>query len=189
MVLVVGALVCLPLTPAQANYLSNADLKARLQAWHGDATVAYLKADGTEGSETDKDVTPVIKLNLSRGSCRMVTQDYATKEPLSALTIQVEVYASKEFKRSKYPTDYSTTWRPGVTWYTSGGFAVPPCDFWIRGSSGSGCYYSMADLQVGQWKTVKGHFEGLATDSNRAVGFYVPPGTGTVYLKNPTVEK
>lgn len=168
----------------RANYLDNTDFKNGIQGWHGEGEGAFLKADGTEGAEGDTDVTPVIKLPLSKGQVRGVYMDYETRDNPKTQHIKVDVFASSDFKRSKFPSDYSgINWKPGSIWYWSD-LAVPDVDFWIRGAPGF--IYKLANLKPGQWVTVDGRWDSPPLAQDRTVNFVVPCGTGVVYLKNPS---
>jgi hypothetical protein len=168
----------------QADYLKNTDFKGGLAGWHGDGDAVFLKPDGTEGAEGDKDVIPVIKVTLSKGSPRSVYQDYETRDNPKTQHIRVEVFASSDFKRSTFASDYSSiNWKPDATWYWSA-VATPNVDFWIRGAPGY--LYKLANLKPGQWVTVEGNWDSPPVAEDRAVAFMVPPGTGAVYIKNPS---
>ena len=173
-----------PALPLPATYLINSDLKESIAGWSGDGESKFLKPDGLEGDETDPGAIPVIKLDLSRGSPRAVYQEFVTRDKPTNLHIKVDVFASLDFQRSKFPSDYTITWKPGGTWYWSA-IAIPSVDFWIRG--GPGWFYKLTSLKPGKWVTVNGSFEGLSSDENRVVNFCVPPGEGAVYLKNAVV--
>src|ERR1700722_7032655 len=102
----------------QADYLKNTDLKEGMAGWHGDGEAAFLNPDGTEGAEGDPNVIPVIKIALSKGSPRAVYQDYETRDNPTSQHLRVDVYASSDFKRSTFASDYSPTinWHAGATW-------------------------------------------------------------------------
>ena len=172
----------------QADYLSNTDFKEGLSCWHGDGEPAFLNPDGTEGAEGDKGVIPVLKIALSSGQSRAVYQDYEATDNPKTQHIKVEVYASADFKRSKFASDYSQeiNWRAGQTWYWSAE-AIPNVDFWIRGSPGF--IYKLANLKPGQWVKVDGRWDSAPPGEDRTVSFIVPPGTGTVYIRNPSASK
>jgi hypothetical protein len=169
----------------QADYLKNTDLKEGLASWHGDGDAAFLNPDGTEGAEGDKDVIPVIKIALSKGSPRTVYQDYETRDNPTSQHLRVDVYASSDFKRSTFASDYSPNinWHAGATWYWTG-VAIPNVDFWIRGAPGF--LYKLANLTPGQWVTVEGQWDSSPLAEDRVVAFIIPPGDGTIYLKNPS---
>jgi hypothetical protein len=167
------------------NQIKNGDLKDGMSGWHGDGSLVYLKADGTEGSDTDTDAIPVIKMHL-RGESQSVFQDYEAKDTPTTLHVKVDVYASSDFKRSTDSNDYNIQWKAGGTWYWSA-LVIPNVDFWIRGASSTNCY-KLADLKPGAWTTVEGRFEGLPKDLDRSIDFCVPAGHGAVYIKNITVE-
>ena len=169
-----------------ADYLKNTDLKEGLSFWHGDGESAFLNPDGTEGAEGDKGVIPVIKIVLSKGHSRTLYQDYQTRDNPSTVHIRVEVFASSDFKRSKFASDYSPeiNWKAGSTWYWSVE-ATPNVDFWIRGAPGF--LYKLADLTPGQWVTVDGSWGSPLSAEDRSVCFFVAPGDGTIYIKNPSV--
>ena len=174
---------------AQANYLKNTDLKEDFSFWHGDGEPVFLKPDGTEGAEGDKDVIPVIKISLSKSQPRSVHQDFETPNDPKSLTYQVQVYASSDFKRSTFPNDYSSTinWLAGQTycWYPAE--VIPNVDFWIRGKPG--LIYILADLKPNTWTTVSGVWPPAPPPGkDRAVVFCVPPGDGVVYLREASVS-
>jgi len=184
-VLVVGMLVVIATFSLRGEYLINTDLKTDIGGWHGDGELAYLNADGTEGAEGDPGVTTVIKIPMSSGNPHSEYQEFETHDTPTTLSAKVDVFASKDFQRSKFPEDYSIDWKPGGTWYWSA-LAIPNVDFWIRGSGSSYCY-KLASLKPGAWTTVAAHFEGLHADEDRTMSFCVPCGSGVVYLKNPSV--
>ena len=178
----------------EGGYLKNADLKAGWTSWHGSGEIAFLKADGTEGAEGDPDVTPVIKVMLSHGQSREVYQEYEVHDKPSNLTLRVEVFASSDFKRSTNKNDYTpvgplhaSAWRTNFYWNE---IAIPNSDFWIRGMvSDSSFMYTPQDLQPGAWTTVESqNWQLLSTLTTGIIYFCVPPGTGTVYLKNPSAK-
>jgi hypothetical protein len=187
--LTLAALILVGLIPItlRADYLTNTDFKEGLAGWHGDGESAFLNPDGTEGAEGDKGVIPVIKIALSKGSAHAVYQDYETKDSPATQHIRVEVFASPDFKRSTFASDYSPdiNWKAGGTWYWSGE-EVPKVDFWIRGSPGF--LYKLADLKPGQWVTVDGRWDSAKPAQDRSVYFIVPPGDGMIYIRNPSVS-
>jgi hypothetical protein len=164
----------------RADYIQNGDLSQGLAGWHGDGERAYLKADGTEGDENDSGVIPVIKLKLSSGKPREVSQDINLHEGPTTLHVKVDILASADFKRSSFPRDYSKTWSSGAYYWSA--LIVPTCDFWIRG--GPGWFYKLADAVSGKWTTVEGSFDNLEPLQDRRISFCVPPGQGTLYLRN-----
>lgn len=168
--------------PLRANYLTNTDFKDGIGGWHGEGDGVFLADDGTEAPIG----TPVIKILLSRGNSHSVYQEFETRDKPTSLHVKVDVFASSDFKRSKYPQDYSINWKPGSTWYWTA-IAIPNVDFWIRGG-GSGWFYKLASVKPGAWETVEGDFEGLPSDGNRVLNFCVPPGEGAIYIKNPSVD-
>jgi len=185
--LAAGLLAGMLVVPLLAdNLLTNTDFKEGIEGWHGDADSAFLKPDGTEGQEGDPGVIPVIKLPLARGSAHSVYQDFETHNKPTSLHVSVQVFASTDFARSKFPDDYSVDWKPGGVWYWSA-IAIPNVDFWIRGG-GSSWFYKMTNLKPGAWTTLAGQIDGLPADEDRTMSFCVPPGTGVVYIKNPAVE-
>jgi len=171
----------------QADYLKNTDLKAGLAGWHGDGASAFLNSDGNEGAGGDPAAIPVIKISLSKAQPHTVYQEFDTTDTPTSLHIKVDVFASSDFKRSTFPQDYTKEWTPGGTWYAPRDFIVD-VDFWIRGSGGRRFFYKLANnLKPGNWTTVTGNFQGLSRDRDRVVNFCVPPGEGTIYIKNPSV--
>jgi hypothetical protein len=163
--------------------LHNADLQGGISGWHGDGRVTFLAPDGTEQDDASSGAIPVIKLHLSNDS-ESVYQEYETHNSPTALNISVDAMAAPDFRRSTEASSYTTKWSPGGTWYWSA-LAIPTVDFWIRG--GPGWYYKLASLKKGAWTTIKGHFENLTPTDEHVVYFCVPPGDGTVYIKNPVV--
>jgi hypothetical protein len=183
-----AALVLVGMMPlsVRANYLINSDLKDGLSGWNGDGEAAFLTPDGIEGADGDKGVIPVIKIVLSKGETRSVYQDYETRDDPKTQHIRIQVFASIDFKRSKFDSDYSSdiNWRAGQIWYWSGE-EIPNVDFWIRGAPGF--IYKLANLKPGQWVTVDGRWDSPPPAEDRTVCFIVPPGDGVVYIKNPSV--
>ena len=171
-----------------ADYLKNTDLSEGFACWHGDGEPAFLNPDGTEGQEGDKGVIPVIKLPLSKGQPRSIYQEFETNDDPKSQHLRVQVYASSDFKRSTFATDYSSdiNWKPGSIWYWSGE-CVPNVDFWIRGAPGY--LYKMANLKPGQWVTVDGRWDSAPPAEDRSVYFFVPCGDGVVYLRNMSATK
>jgi hypothetical protein len=166
-----------------ADYLKNTDLSEGFSCWHGDGESAFLAPDGTEGQQGDKGVVAVIKVPLSKGGVRSVYQEYDTKDNPKTQHLHVEVFASSDFKRSTFAADYSQdiNWKAGSLWYWTGE-AVPNVDFWIRGAPGF--LYKLANLQPLKWVTVDGHWDSPPPADERSVYFFVPPGEGTIYLRN-----
>src|SRR5258708_3026421 len=99
----------------QADYLKNTDLKGGLAGWHGEGVAAFFNPGGAEAREGDKGVIPVIKIALSKSQPHSVYQEYETRDNPKTQHIQVEVYASNDFKRSTFASDYSReiNWKPG----------------------------------------------------------------------------
>jgi hypothetical protein len=167
-------------SPLPADYIKNGDLTEGLAGWTGDGERAFLKADGTEGEDGDAGVTPVIKLKLSSGRPREVSQDINLHDSPTTLHLKVDIFVSSDFKPSTFPQDYSKTWKTGTYYWTA--LIVPTCDFWIRG--GPGWFYKLAAAVPGNWSTVEGDFDNLEALQERTISFCVPPGEGTLYLKN-----
>jgi len=172
--------------PAHPNYLTNTDLRDGFSCWHGDGNPAYLNPDGTEGAQGDKGVIPVIKIPLSKDEPRSVYQDYETRDDPTTQHIRVQVYASSDFKRSVFATDYSSeiNWKPGGLWYWTAE-EIPNVDFWIRGAPGF--LYKLSNLAPGEWVTVDARFDSPPPGEDRTVAFYVPPGDGAVYIRRASV--
>ena len=179
---VVGLMLAMMPVALGGEYLKNTDLKEGFSFWHGDGEPAWLAPDGTEGAEGDKGVVAVIKLPLSRGQPRAIYQEFETRDNPKTQHIRLQVYASHDFKRSTYASDYSSdiNWKAGSIWYWSEE-CVPNVDFWIRGSPGY--LYKLANLKPGQWVTVDGRWDSPPPSDDRAASFFVPPGVGTVYLR------
>ncbi len=160
-------------------------------SWHGSGDLAFLKEDGTEGSQDDKDVTPVIKMTLTHGRSREVYQDFEARDKPAHLKFEVSVYASSDFKRSAFKNDYTDeayikNHTEFFWWYV----IVPEADFWIRGGTGgnSSFMYTEQKLTPGAWTTVKSEWDTYDQLEERSVNFCTPPGEGTIYLKNPSVK-
>ena len=184
----VGVLV-LATVSVRGNYLTNADVEDNLEGWSGDGERVLLKPDGTEGSEG----VPVIKLTLSHGQSHNAYQEIAVADNAKGLLFRVEVYPSADFQRSKFEVDYNDH---ETVIISSREIMVPMTDFWIR----LGLFfknndpmpeyrYKTTDLKPGQWTTVTS--ETIVTDKlgdHFTVNFCVPPGSGAIYLKNPSVE-
>jgi hypothetical protein len=173
-------------TSLRADYLANTDLKDGFAWWHGDGEPAFLTPDGTEGAEDDPHVIPVIKIRLSKGESSAVDQEYETKDDPKGLHVHIEVYASDDFKRSMFADDYSDD----INWKSTGTYSgneqeVPNADFWIHDSP-SGVYH-MADLKPGQWVSIDCHFNATTPADERTIFFGVPPGDGTIYIRNASV--
>jgi hypothetical protein len=157
----------------QADYLKNTDFKEGSQCWRGDGQAVFLRPDGTEGAEGDKGVIPVLKITLSRSQPRCVYQEFPTKDAPGKLHIRVEAFASADFKRSSRSSAYQMD------------DYMPITDFMIR--SMPDYDDKTSDLKPGEWVTVDSKWEALTPADNRAVYFFVPPGEGKVYIKNPSV--
>ena len=171
---VVAILLILTVPMARAdNLLKNADFKEGSQLWRGDAQEAYLKPDGTEGSELDKDAVPVLRVSLSHGTPREVYQEFRLTSASNQLHVQVEIYASIDFKRSAHTEDYQSD------------FYIPNADFSYRMMPD----YStrMSALKPGEWTTVKGVINLFQVSEDRSIHFCFPPGEGVVYIKNPSL--
>ncbi len=166
----------------RADLLTDNTMQEGLSVWKGDGEVAYLNPDGTEGAEGDKGVTQVLKLTLSKSHPRYVYQQFTAPADLAHLNVSVEVFASFDFKRSKFPDDYSQDehWGAGSTWYWSAE-TTPNVDFWIRAAPGY--QYKMANLKPGQWVTVKAGWDAGASATDRTVCFFVPDGEGAIYIR------
>jgi hypothetical protein len=171
----------------RADYLANTDLSAGFACWHGQGEPAFLNPDGTEGAEGDKGVVPVIRIALSKNSGRAVYQEIDTKDEPKGLHVRVEVYASSDFKRSTFADDYSSdiNWKSTGTY--SGADVTPNADFWIHDMPST--VYQLADLKPGQWVTVEFSFDASTPVDERTIYFGVPPGTGTVYIRNASVTQ
>jgi hypothetical protein len=156
------------------NLLKNADFKEGSQLWRGDGQAAYLKPDGTEGSELDKDAVPVLRVALSRGMRRTVYQEFTMNTVVSELNVQVQVFASTDFKRSTHAEDY-----------VSDGY-LPAADFGFRMMPD----YSQrqAKLTPGEWVTAKATMSTYRPADSRIIYFIIPPGEGVIYLKNPSAS-
>jgi hypothetical protein len=182
-IFVLGACALMAL-PLNANYMLNSDVKDGLSDWRGDGDSVFLKPDGTEGAETDPGAIPVLKLPLSHSESHVIYQEVDTPNNPPHLRVSVEVYASADFQRSTSPDDYNVDWKAGITNYF-GGIAVPNVDFWIRGTPGN--FYKLSNLRPKSWVTVTGDFQNDPS-GQQVVYFCVPPGSGAIYLKNPSAN-
>ena len=179
--------------PLRANYLTNTDFGIDLSGWHGDGERVYLKSDGTEGSETDSDAIPVIKIALAHGHSHYVSQEVDFKDKPDGVHVQVEIYVSADFQRSKFDTDYTVPQHFPVMWEYDE--QTINSDFWIR--LGPNDYYgydewsyTSGEAKPGKWVTVKAVWPaGEKAADHFTVNFCVPPGEGTVYLRNPVADK
>jgi len=143
--------------------------------WSGDGQAAFLKPDGTEGSDSDPGVIPVMRVGLSASQTRTIYQEFHPQDAPGKVTITVQAYASLDFKRSKHAEDYQTEDYMGM----------PITDFLIRYLPD---YYQQSySLKPGKWVTLKASFGGQQAADDRAVYFIVPPGVGVVYIKSPAV--
>ena len=172
---------------AHADYLVNADLSQGFACWHGDGEPVFLDPDGTEGSADDKGAVPAIRISLSKNEARSVNQEIETKDEPKSLHVKVEVYASADFKRSPFADDYSSdiNWKSSGTYY--GDQETPNADFWIHDMPST--LYQLSDLKPGQWVTVECDFDASTPADERTVSFNVPPGVGTVYIRNASVTR
>ena len=158
------------------NLIQNADFKAGTQGWHGDGKAVFLKPDGTEGSETDRDVIPVLRLALSKGHPLSAYQVIRSKNAIGKMNLSVEVYASIDFKRSTHAGDYVVQ----DEW-----IQMPVVDFVVRLMPDF--WETPGTLKAGQWVNVSGAWSGPNSTDERSIFFVVPPGEGYVYIKNPTL--
>ncbi len=155
------------------NYLKNADFKEGSQIWRGDGQAAFLKPDGTEGSEGDPGAIPVLRLALSNGQARAVFQEFYPHDAPRKLKFKVQVYASIDFKRSNRASDYQSEDN------------MPNADFLIRFLPDY--FEHTASLKAGEWVTVTGSWDAMMASDDRALYFMVPPGEGVIYIKNPSL--
>jgi hypothetical protein len=171
----------------RADYLMNADLSAGFACWHGDGEPTFLDPDGTEGAAGDKGAVPVIRMALSKNEARSVYQEIETKDEPKSVRVKVEVYASSDFKRSPFADDYSSD----INWKSSGTFTgdqeTPNADFWIHDMPST--IYQLSDLKPGQWVEVDCDFDAATPVDERTISFNVPPGVGTVYIRNASVTR
>src|ERR1700683_3374898 len=174
--LTLAALILAGLMPIalRADYLKNTDFKEGFQLWRGDGQAAFLNPDGTEGSEGDPGVIPVIKITLAKGHTHAVFQEFDAKDAPGSLHVKVEVYASADFKRSNRASDYDSD------------DYMPNTDFMVRLMPDF--YQQISDLKPGQWVTVKYLWPSPTPSDRRSIYFIVPPGDGTVYIRNPSVS-
>lgn len=165
---------------ASADYLTNTDFKDSLGGWHGDGKRVLLLPDGTEGSETDTDAVPVIKLKLTSRP-EAVYQNYHVSELPPSVHVTIDAYASSDFKRGKFASNAAFGSE------ISDGSYVPDADFWFREDPS----YSIETLKIktGQWFTLAGIVEYSEAVTERFIYFCVPPGEGAIYLKNPHITR
>ena len=172
---IVAALILIGFTPiaVHADYLKNTDFKEGSQLWRGDGQAAFLNPDGTEGSEDDPGVTPVIKISLSQSRVHAISQEFDAKNPPGKFHFSVQVYASLDFKRSTRASDYQDD------------DYMPSTDFLVRLLPN----YSeqSATLKPGRWVTMEGILFSGSETGEYEIYFIVPPGTGTIYIKKPSL--
>jgi hypothetical protein len=167
--------------------LHNGDLSAGLSGWHGDGELTYVMPDGTEAPDATTGGIPAIKLHLS-GEPHAVYQEYDTRKMPGKQDITVEAMPSLDFKPSKDASSYSIDWKGGTGTYYWSDLVVPKADFWIRGiGTDFMWYYQLASLKQGVWIKVEGKFQHLSQSETHTVNFCVPPGEGSVYLRNAVV--
>ncbi len=160
------------------NLFQNADFKEGTQGWHGDGRAVFLRPDGTEGSETDPGVIPVLRLALAKGHPLSVYQTIRSKDAIGKLNLSVQVYASIDFKRSTHASDYEL----------QDEFTMPVVDFMIRLVGGGDFGEWDSQLKAEQWVTVNGALSVSNTTDEHSLYFVVPPGEGYVYIKNPALK-
>jgi hypothetical protein len=173
LVLAAGLLMGMASLAQCDNYLKNADFSEGSQLWRGDGQAAFLNPDGTEASEGDPGSIPVIKVTLSKSRVHAVYQEFELHDAPSQLHIKLDVYASNDFKRSNRASDYNTD-----DFMTS-------VDFMMRMMPDY--YERTASLKPGEWVTVQGVFKYLTGANSRTIFFMIPPGDGTVYIRNASV--
>jgi len=170
-----------------AEYLENTDFKDSIAGWHGDGQPAFLKEDGTEDSMGQ----PVLKLMLSRSGPHMVYQEFKTHDKPASLHMQVDILASDDYQRSKTLGDYTTELLDygSNTYLMWNAIGVCNVDFWIRlGSPNSvGWHYKLAAVRAQKWVTVDNAFTTNVETDKWTIYLCVPPGKGTLYIKNPSV--
>lgn len=166
------SLLAAALLPLRAEYLRNTDFSEGSQLWRGDGQAAFIKPDGTECDGSDPDAIPVLRVVLAKGHPCAIRQDYLTPDNPRIQHLRVEVYASIDFKRSRFASDYESQ------------DSIPNADFCIRALPGSSD--SNADLKPGQWVTVKGDVDSAPPSNQRTIVFMIPPGEGIVYIRNPS---
>jgi hypothetical protein len=181
------ALCALPVRAGEN--LANSDLKEGMAGWHGDGSLVFLNPDGTEGSEGDPGVTPVIKLELTRSGVRSVYQEVSVRDQSTQIAYKVEISAASKIVRSTSRDDYTSE----LFDYHTGDFhwtAIGTCntDFWLRAGSDPNWYYVLGQPSVGQWTTVSGSASVDPNSNSLNVLYCVPPGEGAVYLRNPSAS-
>ena len=183
--LVVFVLVGMLPFSLRADYLKNTDLSEGFACWHGDGDPAFLDPDGTEVDDSAKGAVAVIKIPLSKGELRAVYQQYETKDNPKGLHFHLEVYASFDFKRSSFASDYSDdiNWRSTGIYY--GDQETPNADFWIHDMPST--LYKLANLVPGEWVTIDCDVDVTTPADGGIVYFGVPPGVGTIYIRNASV--
>ncbi len=186
--LIGGILMGITVSPLAADYLINGDFSQGLSGWHGDGEQVYLNPDGTEGSQTDPGVVPVIKIPLSRSESRFVYQEFDTPDTPKNLHFKVDIFPSGDFQRSTSDSDYTSQ----TADFSSGMFmvwgvtAVLRTDFWIRATPM--WHYKLANATPGKWVTVDYSFVNPSDANHQSVYFCVPPGQGAIYIKNPVAQ-
>ena len=170
------------LTPAFANYLTNADLTDSLGGWNSDGERVYLRTDGSEGTADDKDAVPCIKLRLG-DNVQSVTQEYETQDQPPSLHVTVQIYASKDLKIAPFPDDQTT----GDGSHYVGTIYVPQGDCWI-GEEPSHFKHGI-QLKLGKWNAVDTVIHRMKQVSDRTISFNVPPGQGVIYIRTPSVTR
>ena len=160
----------------KADPLKNGDLKDGLTYWHGDGQLAYLKDDGTEGSEGDLNVTPVIKIPLSHGHRGVVYQEFDSRENQPQVNIQLDLMGSPDFKNLSKPMG------PNEEGSALEQYPRVPWDFqflFLPNFPADSC-----KMSIGKWKTWKGEAQWAAHGDRYKLMFIVPPGEGAVYIRN-----
>src|ERR1700677_789384 len=184
--LVASLVVFVATLPLHADdYLKNTDFKEGFAVWHGQGDVVFLKPDNTEGEESDPGAVQVLKIALGKGSPHTVTQDIDTNDNPDTINVSVDIYATPDFARSTFPSDYTDglKWKEGVIFFGWDG-VVPPVDCWV--TSMPDYVYRTVGLTPGAWKNLKFKFSSYTEITSRTIGFSVPPGTGIVYIRNPS---
>jgi hypothetical protein len=180
------------IAPLRADYLTNTDFQQGLQAWHGDGETVFLKPDGTEGEQTDPGAVAALKLRLSSDKPRYIFQEIRTRDNPATLHFKVDILVSDDFQPSKSKDDYTPELFESEGAFEWAEFGIPHADFWIKASSATFrngyayAYFFTANAVKGNWSTVDHTFDGVSKMDDRTVYFCVPPGVGTLYLKNPS---
>jgi hypothetical protein len=178
--------------PVHADYLTNTDLQQGMGAWHGEGETVFLKPDGTEGEETDPGAVAVLKMKLSPDKPRYIFQEIRTRDHPATLHLKVDIFVSDNFQASKSHDDYTPELSGCGGAFEWASFGIPQADFWIKAGpstfrdGNAYDYFVTGNAVKGKWATIDHTFDTVSKVDDRVVYFCVPPGIGTLYLKNPS---